>query len=503
MWLVILPILASLVLVEKRIFIRTFGCQMNEHDSERIASQFLKDGYVLSDTQSDADVVVLNTCCIRENADTKLYGNLGHLKALKDERADLKIVVAGCLAQKDKALIRDRAGWVDLVVGTHNVGSVASLLKRTSLEGPIVEILQESMIDEEFFSSPMSRVKLPFSAYVTVQIGCDNNCSFCIVPSVRGSEISRPFGELLDEVSILAEQGITEITLLGQNVNSYGRDLTLRARKTNEFSVEHLGEAYVASGSQRPMPLFADLLRSVAAVSGIKRVRFISPHPKDLRPETIRAMSEVGQVMNHLHFPLQSGSDRILSAMHRGYNAEKFLSKLRDARAQVEDLAVSTDIIVGFPGETEDDFDATLSVAAEAQFDGAFTYIFSPRPGTQAAEMTADFVAAEVVADRFERLKLVTERTALLKHEARIGRLEEVIVEGPSKRDAEVYSGRTRQNKLVHFAKPALTGSLVRLELGSFVLVDIKSASPHFLRGDFREVVALPSHRRMIPVSAG
>ncbi len=487
--------------MEKRVYIRTFGCQMNEHDSERIANQFTSDGYLITTDPSEADVVVLNTCCIRENADTKLYGNLGHLKALKDEHKDLKIVVAGCLAQKDRGKIRERANWVDLVVGTHNVGRTSALLTKTESQGPIVEILEESVVDESFFSDPTSRNRLPFSAYVTVQIGCDNSCAFCVVPSVRGKESSRAFGDLLDEVRTLAAKGVTEITLLGQNVNSYGRDLTLEARRTGDFSEWHLGERYLKQGSKRVMPLFADLLRAVGELPGIERVRFTSPHPKDLRPETILAMAEVPQVMNHLHFPLQSGSDKVLAEMHRGYTRERYLAKLIMARSYVEDLAVSTDIIVGFPGETDKDFEDTLEVAAEAQFDGAFTFIYSPRPGTEAALMTDRFIDPEVIKDRFDRLKVVTERSARLKHEARIGKIEEVVVEGPSKRDPNTFSGRSRQNKLVHFTNSlARSSSPERLVVGSYVNIEIVSASPHFLRGNLIDVVSSPKRRKLIPV---
>ncbi len=493
---------ASLGVVEKRFFVRTFGCQMNEHDSERIANLLVRDGLSAAERVEDADVVVLNTCCIRENADNKLYGHLGHLKALKDLNPDLKIMVGGCLAQKDREIIRERAAWVDVVLGTHNVGSAASLLERSYTEGPLVEILEESAIDEEFFSGPTSRANLPYSAYVTIQIGCDNNCTFCIVPSVRGREISRPFGELIKEVAELASQGVSEITLLGQNVNSYGRDLTLSARRGSGFDAAVLGDAYVEAGGRRAQPLFADLLRAVAAVPGIRRVRFTSPHPKDLRPETILAMAETPGVMNQLHYPLQSGSDTVLAAMHRGYSASRYLEKLSAARAGIADLAVSTDIIVGFPGETEEDFARTLEVAAEAGFDGAYTFIFSPRPGTEAASFGDRFVAPEVIARRFDELKIVTDRTSYAKHRERIGRVEEVLIEGPSKRNPGMISGRTRQNKLVHFERRELGTSSERLAGGSYANVEIVDAAPHFLRGLLLEVTSSPRHKLRIPVAS-
>jgi len=316
---------------------------------------------------------------------------------------------------------------------------------------------------------------LPYAAWVTIQMGCDNSCAFCIVPSVRGGEVSRPFDELVGEVRTLAGRGVTEVSLLGQNVNSYGRDLTRRR------------------------PLFAELLRAVGAVEGIRRVRYTSPHPKDLRPETIAAMAETDEVCNHLHLPLQSGSDAVLTAMRRGYTAERYLTRLAAARAAVPDLAVTTDIIVGFPGETEDDFEGTLEVAAEAGYDSAYTFIFSPRPGTRAAAMTDRFVPADVVGDRFERLRVVVERSAELRHRDRVGRIEEVLVEGPSKRDPSVLTGRTGQNKLVHF--DAVDG--VPARVGSYATVEVVDAARHHLSGVLRAVVAAPSHRTRIPVGAG
>jgi tRNA-2-methylthio-N6-dimethylallyladenosine synthase len=465
--------------------VRTFGCQMNEHDSERIAGMFDADGMEPTDDLEAADVVVLNTCCIRENADNKLYGTLGHLKSLKDRRPGMEIVVSGCLAQKDKESIRERAPYVDLVFGTHNVHQAATLLARSRTEGPLTEILDATVADDhELFPSAMpARRELGHAAWVTIQIGCDNSCAFCIVPAVRGPEISRPFDRLVDEVRGLADAGVTEVTLLGQNVNSYGRDLTLAARQ--------------AGDDVRVRPLFADLLRAVGAVDGIRRVRYTSPHPKDLRPETIAAMAEVPEVCEHLHLPVQSGSDRILAAMHRGYTAERYLEKLADARAAIDDLAVTTDLIVGFPGETDDDFAQTLELAAAAEYDSAYTFIYSPRPGTEAAELVDAYVDPAVIAERFDRLKAVLERSALRKHEGRIGRVEEVVVEGPSRRDPSITTGRTRQNKLVHFAAAS------PLRPGTYAEVLVVGAAPHFLRGELRQVTAPATHRTRIPVAAG
>ena len=470
----------------KRYLIRTFGCQMNEHDSERIAGQFEADGMVEAAGTDDADVIVLNTCCIRENADNKLYGTLGHLHSLKAARPDVEIVVGGCLAQKDREAIRERAPHVDLVFGTHNVHQAAELLHRARIEGPLTEILEATVADDaELFPSAMpARRELGHAAWVTIQVGCDNSCAFCIVPAVRGPEISRPFDRLVAEVGDLATAGVTEVTLLGQNVNSYGRDLSLAARQAGDESV-------------RVRPRFAALLRAVGAVDGIRRVRYTSPHPKDLRPETIAAMAETPEVCEHLHLPLQSGSDRILAAMHRGYTAERYLARVAEARASIDDLALTTDLIVGFPGETDDDFEQTLAVAATAEYDSAYTFIYSPRPGTEAAELVDRFVDPEVVADRFDRLKVVLERSALARHEARIGRVEEAVVEGPSRKDPSVTTGRTRQNKLIHFT------SAQPLRAGTYVQVRVTGAAPHFLRGDLVAVTAAATHRTRIPVVAG
>ena len=355
--------------------VRTFGCQMNDHDSERISGLLDADGLWAVEDEDDADVVVLNTCCIRENADNKLYGNLGMLKRWKDAREGRQIVVSGCLAQKDRDIVQKRAPWVDVVMGTHNVHRAAELLETSRVDGPLTEILEEAVLDDHaMFPSalPAKRVT-SYDAWVTIQIGCDNSCAFCIVPSVRGSEISRPYADIVSEVRTLADQGVTEVTLLGQNVNSYGRDLQLDKRRAGE--------------DVSARPLFSELLREVGAVPGIKRVRFTSPHPKDMRPETFAVMAEVPTICEHLHYPLQSGSDRLLAIMHRGYNAERYLERLHEARRLIPDLAISTDIIVGFPGETEEDFVRTLEVSAEADYDYAYTFMFSPREGTEAATM--------------------------------------------------------------------------------------------------------------------
>jgi tRNA-2-methylthio-N6-dimethylallyladenosine synthase len=470
--------------VDRTYFIRTFGCQMNEHDSERIAGVLEADGLAAAASLEDADVIVLNTCCIRENADNKLYGHLGHLKALKQQRPGLQIVVGGCLAQKDRDTIQARAPHVDVVFGTHNVHRAAALLHEAERTGPLTEILEATALeDAEAFPSALPvRRESAHAAWVTIQIGCDNSCAFCIVPSVRGREISRPVDDIVAEVRRLAADGVVEVTLLGQNVNSYGRDLTLARRQ--------------AGDAVRVRPLFADLLAAVGTVAGIRRVRYTSPHPKDLRPDTMDVMATVPAVCEHLHLPLQAGSDRTLAAMHRGYTADRYLAKLAAARVAVPDLAVTTDLIVGFPGETDADFDRTLEVVAEAAYDSAYTFVFSPRPGTEAALRTDAFVPAATVAERFDRLRVVVERSALARHRARIGRTEEVVVEGPSRRDPAVTTGRTRQNKLVHFPAAA------PMRPGTFADVRIVDAGAHHLRGELVEVTAQPRHRTRIPVVA-
>ena len=429
--------------------LQTYGCQMNVHDSEGIAGLLEADGMTPAPGSDTADVVVFNTCCIRENADNKLYGSLGMLKQAKDKKPEMLIAVGGCLAQKDRDTVRERAPWVDVVFGTHNLDRIVSLLDYAEEWGPVTEILDES---DGVAVVPTKR-EVPHSAWVTIMIGCNNSCTFCIVPAVRGSEISRRPADLVREVKGLAADGVVEVTLLGQNVNSYGRDLDLGGRK----------------------PLFADLLRLVGAVEGIERVRYTSPHPKDFREDVAVAMAETPAVCEQLHLPLQSGSDRILAAMHRGYNAERFLAKVDLARRHLPGLALSTDIIVGFPGETEEDFQATLDVVAAAQFDSAFTFIYSPRPGTPAAEMADDFVAPDVVRDRYDRLVELQTALSLSANKRAVGDSLEVLVEGPSKSNEAMLSGRTRTNKLVHFPGA--------YEPGTFVDVRIERATPHYLVG--------------------
>jgi tRNA-2-methylthio-N6-dimethylallyladenosine synthase len=460
------------VAAPKTFSIRTFGCQMNEHDSERLAGLLVADGLVPATSDQEADVVVLNTCTIRENADLKLYSALGHLKVLKEQRPDLQIAVGGCMAQKVGGAIQKRASWVDVVFGTHNLASAPALLRRARSEGPLTEVLDAPDPQAHLDMAPALYAvrESAYAAWITIQTGCDNTCAYCIVPSVRGREISRPMPDLIDEATMLASSGVVELTVLGQNVNSYGRDITGRG------------------------PLFAELLRALGRVDGIERIRFTSPHPKDLRPETIAAMAETPTVCPQLHLPLQHGSNRVLAAMRRGYTLERYLERLTRAREAIDDLAVTTDLIVGFPGETDADFEELLEAASVAQFDSAYTFIFSAREGTRAAKMTGQFIAEDVIKERFERLKQVLDRSALLKHEARVGRLEETLVEGPSRRNPAMLSGRTRQGKLVHFP----LGENVRM--GSLVNVRVNHGAPYHLLGEIESVVRAPRHKTRIPL---
>ena len=457
---------------------------MNAHDSERISGLLEADGLQRAEDEDAADVVVLNTCCIRENADNKLYGTLGHLKTWKDAKEGRRIVVGGCLSQKDKDIVQTRAPWVDVVMGTHNVHRTVDLLKQSITNGPITEILEQAVLDDHtlFPSAMPARRSTSFNGWVTIQIGCDNTCAYCIVPAVRGKEISRPFADIMGEVETLASQGVSEITLLGQNVNSFGRDLSLAERKER-------GEGSLS-------PKFAQLLRDVGSVVGVQRVRYVSPHPKDMRLDVLQAMAETPAVCEHLHYPLQSGSDHVLALMHRGYTAQRYLERLADARRLMPDMAVTSDIIVGFPGETEEDFVRTMEVAAAAEFDSVFEYIFSPREGTEAAKMVDLFVDPAVIGERFDRLRVVIERSALLKHQARVGRIEEVLVDSPSKRDPAVMTGRTRQFKLVHFSTPT------PLRPGTYANVEMLSASRHYVMGRLVEVLSEPTHKIRILVLA-
>ncbi len=406
--------------------IRTFGCQMNVHDSERAAGVLESIGYRRADDDATADLVLLNTCAVRENADNKLYGTLGHLKRQKDEHGT-SIVVGGCLAQKDGATIVERAPWVDLVYGTHNVAELPRLLADLDSDAmPVVELIEAL---ETYPSALPAKRDVRHHAWVSISVGCDNTCTFCIVPTLRGPERSRMLGDVVAEVQALVADGVVEVTLLGQNVNSYGRDLTGRSE-------------------------FAPLLRAVGEVDGIERVRFTSPHPRDFTEDVLHAMAEVPTVCEHLHLPLQSGSDEVLRRMRRSYRSRRYLDLVARTRELMPDAALTTDIIVGFPGETDDDFERTMEVVAASRFDQAFTFQYSPRPGTPAAEMVDDFVDPDVVAERYQRLERLTRDHSQQAHDGLVGRTHELLVEAPSKTDASRWSARTRGNHLVHLPAP-------------------------------------------------
>src|SRR3954470_885022 len=407
--------------------VRTYGCQMNVHDSERLTGLLEDAGYAAAPAGKQADVVVFNTCAVRENADNKLYGNLGHLAPVKAQHPGMQIAVGGCLAQKDRTTITQRAPWVDVVFGTHNIGSLPGLLERARVqEEAQVEIL-ESL--EVFPSTLPTRRESAYAAWVSVSVGCNNTCTFCIVPSLRGKGKDRLPGDILDEVRALVGEGVSEVTLLGQNVNAYG----------------------VEFGDRQA---FSQLLRACGEVDGLERVRFTSPHPAEFRDDVIAAMSETPNVMHQLHMPLQSGSDRVLRAMRRSYRRARYLGIIERVRAAMPDAALSTDIIVGFPGETEEDFVQTLEVVREARFAAAFTFQYSIRPGTPAATMP-DQVPSEVVRDRYQRLVAVVEDVAWAENLTQVGRRVELMVaEGEGRKDAATHrlTGRARDNRLVHFA---------------------------------------------------
>ena len=446
----------------ERYLVRTFGCQMNEHDSERIAGLLEAGGMRPAAGLDDADLVVLNTCAVRENADNKLYGTLGHLATVKATRG-LTIAVGGCLAQKDRGRVLERAPWVDVVFGTHNLASLPLLLRRARESGAA----QAEFLDEmaRFPSALPARRASDWAAWVAISVGCNNTCTFCIVPKLRGKERSRRVGDVVAEVQALVDAGVVEVSLLGQNVNSYGTDLP---------------------GHRQ---LFGDLLRALDRVDRLQRLRFTSPNPKDFRDDVVDAMAACRPLCEHVHFPLQSGSDRVLRLMRRGYRRRRYLEILGRLRAAIPGLAVSTDIIVGFPGETEADFAGTLEVVEAARFDAAFTFQYSPRPGTEAAGMP-DQVPAEVVRERFQRLVDLQERIGLQANRALVGAGVELLVEAAaSKTDPSRMSGRTRGNKLCHFPVPAgpaqgtPAGVAAPVRPGDLVTVRVERAAPHHLLG--------------------
>jgi tRNA-2-methylthio-N6-dimethylallyladenosine synthase len=443
--------------------IRTYGCQMNVHDSERLAGLLEESGYVRG-AGTDVDLVVFNTCAVRENADNRLYGNLGQLVAAKQARPGMQIAVGGCLAQKDRGRIVEKAPWVDVVFGTHNLASLPVLLERArhnnEAQVEIVEALRN------FPSDLPSRRESAYSAWVSISVGCDNTCTFCIVPSLRGTETDRRPGDVLAEIRALADSGVIEVTLLGQNVNSYGRSF---------------GDGLA----------FGKLLRACGAIDGLERVRFTSPHPRDFTDDVIAAMAETPNVCPQLHMPMQSGSDAILRAMRRSYRQERYLAIIDSVRAAIPEAAITTDIIVGFPGESEADFGQTLDAVRAARFASAFTFQYSKRPGTPAATMDAQ-VPKAVVQERYVRLVELQEQISWDAAKALVGREVEVLVHvGEGRKDGATgrVSGRARDGRLVHVA----TGS-TDISPGDTITSAVTYAAPHHLVAD----AGIRTHRRWV-----
>lgn len=436
--------------------VRTFGCQMNVHDSERLSGSLESAGYVRAEAGVEADVVIINTCAVRDNAAGKLYGTLGHLAAVKRRKQGMQIAVGGCLAQMDKQTVLDKAPWVDVVFGTHNMGSLPGLLERARHNGDAELEILESL--EVFPSTLPTKRDSAHSGWVSISVGCNNTCTFCIVPSLRGKEKDRRPGDILNEIRLLVDDGAIEVTLLGQNVNSYG----------------------VEFGDRQA---FGKLLRAAGQIEGLERIRFTSPHPAEFTDDVIDAMAETPNVMPQLHMPLQSGSDRILKAMRRSYRSERFLGILDRVRERIPNAAITTDIIVGFPGETEEDFEDTMRVVEQSRFSGAFTFQYSIREGTPAATME-DQVPKEVVQARYDRLIALQERISLEENQKQVGREVQVLVStGEGKKDAETHrlTGRAEDNRLVHFE---VTPGSDLPRPGDVVTVTITHAAPFHLLAD-------------------
>jgi tRNA-2-methylthio-N6-dimethylallyladenosine synthase len=413
----------------------TFGCQMNEHDSERMKGMLESLGYSEAPERAEADLILFNTCSIRETADSRFVAHLGEAKRLKHEQPERIVGVGGCWAQSVKEEVFERFPFVDVAFGPGQVHKLAEFLTSDSLTA-------QGYFEFEGFTGHLpARRTRPFQGWLQISVGCNCACSYCIVPSTRGREVSRPIEELLDEVRTMAADGVREVTLLGQNVNSYGRDL--RPDRTG----------------------FAELLRAIDAVPGIERIRYTSPHPKDMREDVIRAHAELASVCEHIHLPLQSGSSRILKAMRRTYDRQRYLDRVALIREHVPDAAITTDIIVGFPGETEEDFSETLEMAEQVGYDGAFTFLFSARRGTTAAELTEGLVPHPVKLERMERLLEVVQRRAHERAQRFVGRALEVLVEGTSRTDPDRLRGRTRHNKAVNFSGLAAPGELTEVQI--------------------------------------
>jgi tRNA-2-methylthio-N6-dimethylallyladenosine synthase len=425
-----------------RYYLRSFGCQMNEHDAERIRALLEAEGLERADAPEAADVLVYNTCTVRKSADDRLAGHLGTAARLKREDPGRVVLVTGCLPQAEQAAFFARFPFVDGALGPQNLHRLPELL--SAAVEPAHAGATGFFDDGPRLSGDLAaRRERPFQAWVQGMSGCTNYCSYCFVPYVRGPERSRALGDVVAEVEKAVAEGVREITLLGQNVNAYGLDLR--------------------RGGEAGAPSFADLLARLDAVDGLERIRFMTSHPKDLGDDLVAAVAALPSVCEHVHLPAQAGSDRVLTAMRRGYTAEEFLERVRALRAAVPDLSITTDLIAGFPGETGEDFEATLALVREASFDAAFTFVFSPRPGTAAAELPGQ-VPAEVRRERVERLIELTQRQALASRRAWVGRSVEVLVEGPS-RDGRLHRGRTRQNVTVNLSGAVEPGAIVRAEI--------------------------------------
>jgi len=439
--------------VGKKYYVKTFGCQMNEHDSEKIAGMFELDGMIKASSEDNADVLFINTCTIRENADDKLYGTLGQLKQWKNKQSDRKLLVGGCAAQKDKTLVRDRAPWVDVVIGTHNLTNIINLLNQSDDWGPLTEVVDE--IEEMPTDAPSIR-ESEHSAWLTIQIGCNNSCTFCIVPSVRGPEISRRPSDIVNEAKQLVDSGIKEITLLGQNVNSYGRDLKIDNRST---------------------PYFAKLLTQLNEIDGLERIRFTSPHPKDFKEETIHAVKNLDKVCNQIHAPLQSGSSKLLAKMHRGYNKERFIQKIDMIKSIIPDVSLTTDIIVGFPGETDEDFNDTMDIVNYSEFDSIYMFQFSPRPGTAAYNLKSEYIDKDIITKRFQHLKNVQTEISSRKLKRFVGTSQSILIEKVSKKNDQIFTGKINSGQITHINKTGLS-------LGDMVNVKIVDSTPFFLKAE-------------------
>jgi tRNA-2-methylthio-N6-dimethylallyladenosine synthase len=434
--------------MRKTYHLTSFGCQMNEHDSERMRGMLESLGYAEAEVRDEADLILFNTCSIRESADRRFIAHLGEAKRLKRERSERVVGVGGCWAQSLKDEVFERFPFVDVAFGPGQVHKLAEFLTSDSLSA-------QGYFEFEGFTGRLpARRSRPFQGWLQISVGCNCACSYCIVPSTRGREVSRPPRELVAEVQAMAAAGVREVTLLGQNVNSYGRDLPAAGVSAKD------GRGDTAGGGVPGRATFAELLGLLDGIEGIDRIRYTSPHPKDMREDVIRAHAELESVCEHIHLPLQSGSSRILKAMRRTYDRRRYLERVALIREHLPDASLSTDIIVGFPGETEADFSETLEVVQEVGYDSAFTFIFSPRRGTEAAEMAAEQIPHPVKVERMERLVELVQRDALARAERFLGRTLEVLVEGPSRTDPERLRGRTRHNKVVNFNGLASPGEL-------------------------------------------